>query len=479
MNDWSQSVQNGLFFCSEEQPKIQATSAINAAIAEASKGCTGEIFQYPIASIEPAFELFNYHDCKYEKKEFKETPKPQEENRKYSFVVPYFAASDAGQWLDRVFEALSSLNSIDETFFFEIIATNKRAQIQFASAQKHTSVIEKAFHAKFPSSEFCVQKDDFLLECISKADYDSFHIECLYPNYPYNRNLIAPISKHSSILHQLLQAISILENGEYLYYRVAIEKPKSSWEKNCLNLHVYEHKILSVYADANLIEGWPFSPYSESKKAIADKIHPESAPFFFVQPMIAFFGKRHKFDALKSFISGYRFGDSPYKTLTETDFYEKLGKKKTIESLKNRTMHMQGHFVNRLELSCFVLFPCECCHDLKDNHLNTAVGKPIPKEFQSGGILLGKKSTRESLPNFGCRKNISTIVLYQLEIWVLGKVIFSWTFFPSSPNLKIPNMQSFFFISMILNSFLISSRVSLTTGLTMSSLPCQFLKEKS
>ena len=388
---WSQSEQNGLFFCNETQPELQATCAIKAALSEASRGCTGEIFEYPLASIEPSFVPFNYHDCKYEEKEIKETPRPLSKKQKYSFEVPYFAASDSNQWLTGVFEAMSSLGSINDLFFYEIIATNKKVQIQFAAPQKFLSEIEKAFRTRFSSSEFCVQKDDFLSECLSKADHDSLHAESLYPNYPYYRNLIAPLSKQSSILHQLLQSLSVLEDGEFFYYRVAVEKSKSPWDKNCQNLHMYEHKILSFYSEANLIEGWQFSPYSESKRAIAEKLHPERAPFFFVQPMIIFFGKKGKFNTLKSFISGFRFGDDAYKTLSEKDFYDKIGKEAFIESLADRTVHMQGHFVNRLELSFFLLFPCEHCHELKDNRLNTAIGRPIPQEFQTSGILLGRK----------------------------------------------------------------------------------------
>jgi hypothetical protein len=122
-----------------------------------------------------------------------------------------------------------------------------------------------------------------------------------------------------------------------------------------------------------------------------------------VQPMVVFFGKQNKFDAVKSFISGFRFGDNPYNTLHKDDIYSNIGKDGFIISLKNRTMHMQGHFLNRLELACYILFPCEHCHELKDNNLNTAIGKPIPPEFQKG-ILLGRKkhgasSTELCLPH--------------------------------------------------------------------------------
>jgi hypothetical protein len=389
MKEWSQSEQGSLFFCNETQPGIQATCAIKAALSEASRGCTGEIFNYPIASIEPNFEPFNYHDCKYDEKEIKDKPFRLKEKNKYSFVVPYFSVSDAGQWLTGVYDALSSISSIEDTFFFEIIATNKRVQIQFATTENNLSVIEKAFRARFPASDFDCQNEDFLNECLQNLNTDALSVEALYPKLPYYRNLIAPISKNTSILNQLLSSLPVLEDNEFFYYRLAIEKAKSLWDKNCQSLFTYEHKILAFYSDANLIEDWHFSPYSESKKAITEKIHPQNAPFFFISPMIVFVGNKTKFSTIKSFISGFRFGDNPYNTLHKEDFISKLGKDDFIKSLRERTMHMQGHFVNRLELSCFVLFPCENCHEIKDHHFNTAVGKPIPLEFQKG-ILLGR-----------------------------------------------------------------------------------------
>lgn len=388
--NYSASEQNALFFCSERQPEFQATCAINSVLSEAGKGCTGEIYSYPIASIEPHFDKFSYRSCRYEELKFKNSPKRQGKNKKYLFIVPYFSVSDSKQWLTGVYDALSSLASVEEKFFFEIIATNKNVHIQFACGKKNVHEIQKAFHARFPSCEFDIQENDSLLECLENANTDSMHIEALYPRRPYYRNLFAPISKFTSVLNQFLSSASVLEDGDVFCYRLCIEKAKSPWELNSQNLHSFEHKVLTLYSDANMVEDWQFSPYSESVKAISAKIHPESTPYFFAQPMIVFFGKREKFGTLKSFISGFRFGDNLYNSATEEQFISKLGSNKFIDSFKARHVFMQGHFLNRLELACFITFPCENCHEIKDNHLNIAVGKPIDKEFQSG-LIIGRK----------------------------------------------------------------------------------------
>ena len=53
------SRDNALFWCEEKQPEFQANSAVKAFIKEASKGCIGQIFPYPLESIIPQFDHFD------------------------------------------------------------------------------------------------------------------------------------------------------------------------------------------------------------------------------------------------------------------------------------------------------------------------------------------------------------------------------------------------------------------------------------
>jgi hypothetical protein len=388
--NWSQSEENGLYFCNEKQPHYQATQAIKATISEASKGCTGEIFNYPIASIEPGYEPFNYKDCLYEPKEIVENPQMKKNPNKYSFVILYFGIEDASRWLLGVFEALSSMCQIKGMQCFEVIAVKDRIHIQFCVDKKNALTVENALKARFVNTEVQVSAHDYLQECIKASMGQELTLESYYPHYPFYRNLIAPISKQQvSQLHVLLQAVSGLEENEVFYYRVSIESASAAWDKNAVSLHNYETKILGFYSEANLISDWQFSPFSESKRAIAEKLHPEKTPFYFIQPMVVLFGKKDKFNALKSFLSGYRFGDQAYLAKTEKDFINKLGEVNTIKMIAERNLHMQGHFVNRFEASLFLPFPCLSCHQMPESKLLSSIGRPIPKAFQESGILLG------------------------------------------------------------------------------------------
>ena len=343
--NWSQSEENGLYFCNEKQPHYQANQAIKAIISEASKGCTGEIFNYPIASIEPGYEPFNYKDCLYEPKEIVEHPLPKKNSNKYSFVILYFSIEDASRWLLGVFETLSSMCQINGMLFFEIIAVKNRIQIQFCVDRKYVVTVENALKARFVCTEIQVTSHDYLQECIKAALHQELTLESYYPHYPFCRNLIAPISKQQvSQLHVLLQAVSGLEENEVFYYRVAIEPTIAAWDKNALNLHNYEAKIHGFYSEANLFSDWQSSPFSESRRAIAEKLHPEKTPFYFVQPMVVFFGKKDKFSALKSFLSGYRFGDKSYLAKTENDFIKELGEINTIKMITEPKYAYAGSF---------------------------------------------------------------------------------------------------------------------------------------
>jgi hypothetical protein len=186
--------------------------------------------------------------------------------------------------------------------------------------------------------------------------------------------------------------------------RTAIEISKGQWEKNCINLHNYESRILSVFADANLFPDYMLSPYSESNKSISEKLNPEYAPMFFVQPLFVMFGDAKKFQILKSFLTQFRFGDFPYQSVNTEQIVSKLTKEGVVDSLLNRTIHAHGHLLNRLEAASFLPFPCEQSVSLSNGRLFTTAGLPVPEEFQTDGLHLGNcdqigKSISVCIPN--------------------------------------------------------------------------------
>lgn len=390
----SASQNNALFWCSEKQLEFQANKAINGYYKEVSKGSTGKIFPYPLESIAPQFDPFIYRNNLYEDPIEIKDPRPLTTNNSYTFIIPYFHEEDSKLWFEGIFSMLANLHSNDGIFIYEIIAVRLKVHIQFCVQNKYVEQSKDVLKSEFSNTEFLVtEQNDFLQKAINQVKTESFFINAYYPQPPYYRNFISAQSKNSSILNLLLQALKNLEEGELFYYRAIIESAKDDWDKNCLNTHTYERRNFSLY-DLNLIK-WYLPPSSEAKKAINDKLLPEHSPFYFVQPLIAFFGDSKKFNSIKSFISSYRFGEYPYSIVNQDDFINKLGKEKPLDFIKNRNTHLQGHLLNRYETTFFIPFPCENCIANYSKALQTLAARPIPKELQEKGIVIGVQDFME------------------------------------------------------------------------------------
>lgn len=397
--NYSSSQEQALCFGNNNQQEYVAQDGIDSFRYEMNKGCSGEIFNYPLLSIAPPYRFFRGYELLGETKIEEQPPKKLKNRSPYSFAVIVFNEEDGNSWHNAPNEILPQFHELKAPSFFEIIAIKNIVQFQYCFDDKYIKAAKNAIHSRLPNSSVIITKDDLLKKHIGLYIHNQFQISFYYPNPPYHRIFTGQQNKDLSNIFTLCKSLELKEN-ELFYYRVALEPANDFMAKNCFNLHYSEKKALAIYNEINTWENYYLPPEAESTKAINEKIKAENMPMFWVQPMVAFWGEEKKFNILQSFLSSFRFGEKKYNTKSTNEIIEKLGNKKIIDSLINRTSHIQGHLLNRKEAAHFISLPCEQCLINQEFKIPKVVGEQIPIKYQNDGILLGTQKKLNKTINF-------------------------------------------------------------------------------
>lgn len=399
----------------DDLPEYLGKVAIRAFISEVKKGCTGEIHNEPLKSIQPQYDFFSginsLGKCELEI----DDPDYAKSDDKLRFVIIKFHEDDGGYWYDAPFGILSQLSSVLTPITFECLATNKTIQIQFCVNEKYVKIIGSSLNSFLPNSKINISKVDLLKNELKDKKKILPFIDSYYPNYPYHRNLIVSEQKDISHIFKLLKSLSLSKN-ELFYYRVLFERTTNKWDRNCFNLYTYEKKVLNIYPELNLSNEYFIPPATESKAYNQKKINPEHMPMFFVQPMICFWGSINKYNAIKTFINCYIYGDSLYKSISEDDFVNEISIKDIYEFLLNRKSHIQGHLLNREELAHFLALPCEQCIETDSIKLQRSDNIQISDSLLDFDIKLGEVKDNDRIVDIGI-----SIDDFEYSTFILGK----------------------------------------------------------
>lgn len=384
----SQSQNSAEYWSKEEQVKLIAKAYHEKFLNECRKTSTGKVHREPLASIEPECSKFSYKAL-YEYNENKFPISYLNKEREYSCLSFVLRLSGEKQsFLENGFNFLSQCSSVLEPIHLELIGMKNAVFWQVKHPKSSTEVIKNAIKTFLPTTQI-IEDDYFKSQCNSSPTEMFTYI----PQPPYYRNLIVPKSKSNLSLLALLSAFEQLNDDEWFLYRLTIEPANIIWANNCQNLYTYEKEIFKMYKDFSLEEGnWFINPTFESKQAIGTKLSPDSLPLFFVSPSIFINASDNQISTLKSVFNQFRFGDQFYNELSNEDFSVKQIEK----TFHNNLNYVEGHLLNREELSHLFLLPCESSFQ-KFGHLFKL---PQTETKDKKGIILGKDNTSDVILPF-------------------------------------------------------------------------------
>lgn len=397
------------FWSEVKQPKFQAHAAINAFISEMSKGCTDTVYNYPLKSIVPQFDHFDYRDIMYRDSVELVSPGILTDKKEFKHLKLLFSIEDGYEWLNAMSCLLANIYDITSSVYFEIIKAGMFITYQITSPSEYADKISDTLQTVLKNCQIEVTSKDVLPECIKSIQRDNILIQSFYPNPPYFRNLYSPETKTTTNIYQLLSSISKLERNDFFYYRVTIEPARERWDRNCYNGYQYERKVFNFYSDFNCDTVWFVPPQAESKKAISDKLDTESLPLFCIQPMIVLSCKKSKSNSIKSFWNSFRFSDVPYNHISENKILNTISFESFISSLIKRENYIHGHLLNRKEAS--FLMPMPCKNSLENISIPLCRISDINNEYINNGLIIGKNNGGEciTLPQNAIENGIALI----------------------------------------------------------------------
>lgn len=363
------------YFNLTEQTRTIATNLLESYKSEAMKGCTGKIYDFPLASIEPQFDYFTYrNNCGDDPLEPRRPRQSGQSKIKAKEII--FNPQGSDDFNSQVFSTLAQLK---KPITYEVELNETSCLFRIIGTDNSLSYMTAAIKSSTSGSKLL----DVPLRTFSVDENISSH--SFYPSGPYFRSLTTDIGKINNILLSLLQKSTYLQEGQKLLFRVKITPAFHGWVKNCVNLHQFEERCYTLNKEQNQMENYFLNPALEGKRAISQKVNPETQPLFFVLPTLITVGDVPSIDLLSSFMQNYRFGDYPYKSVTYDNEI-------ALDIVNNDSSYIHGHLLNRAEASSLVLFPCDQCFTRYKQLL-----MPRPEKTKEEGITLGDNSFGDSV----------------------------------------------------------------------------------
>lgn len=361
------------YFNLTEQAKRVATNALDSYQSEAVKGCTGFVYNKPLSTIEPQFDYFNYrNNCFDDPIELEDPIKRGEVFLESKRIV--FSPKNSELFYEH---ALTILAQLKGTITFEIIVSHLTCEFRIVGTREVLSRVSSAVKSCCNS----IQMEDVALD--TYPDAEQVLAYSFYPKGPYYRNLAVDRSKFNHVLLSLIEKSSYLKEGQKLLFRVSIKSAYHGWIQNCVNLHQFEERCYRLHDELNNEEEYFLNPAVEGKRAITQKVDPESQPLYYVLPTIITVGGTPPFTLLSSFMQSFRFGDASYR-------FVEYSKDMALDMANSYSFYTHGHLLNRYESASLFLLPCPQCFERYGDYL-----LPRPEKNTEPGVILGDNRYKE------------------------------------------------------------------------------------
>jgi hypothetical protein len=287
----------------------------------------------------------------------------------------------ADDWYNNTLELLSICTF---AFTYEIFALEDNVAIAFTVENKNRELMN-AILSKY--GDCTVAKTDPLSKLIELSD--SFDCEHYYPVAPFYRNLITCADKDTSTIYQLLRNA---KNG--MYYRVNVVPAGEEWILQTKNAFEYEAKVVKINPDINFQGFWCSPTQAQASKGLVEKTKPENLPLYFVSPSLTLFTAESDHPGARTFIKQLIFGDSNYRV--KSDILNAISKDEYCTRLLTRQNILDGHLLNKTEVSSLVSFPCK--KSLSDSSINLVKTTHLMPQhkFLQEGIKIGAIDSGEN-----------------------------------------------------------------------------------
>lgn len=318
--------------------ELFSANASNNYLLECMRASNSAIYPEPV-SLEPAYEPFDATQTYRTQKDVKLTQQDKELPKQWHTEALKFSLEDEVFW--QRFDALhSSLSGLNSTISYEIYVTNNKATIQVGTSNKQAlSALCNVWQTYYPKTVITETQDAFNSLGTYTGDLSLVDLYC---EAPYYKKIMT--DNEAGLISHLLKAFSGLGSGECGFLQIIYVPAKNNWALNIKTL---------LKAEGALGARSPYGQTTSSEAKDASK------PIYACAARIGTVTKNN--DAVNrgmEAIAGlFMHQSKPLKHRTQKEYFETIGKNKTIEMLTKRTTYSSGMLLTSEELAGIAYLP--------------------------------------------------------------------------------------------------------------------------
>ena len=349
------------------RPQFLRSSAERLISGEMEKGCSPEIYPYPV-HLEPRYEPIVLTKDFGSAQRFPLSVSCEEEPVWQTGRV-WISPKHPFDWV-RSELFLKGISGLTHRILFAVAGNKERVDIQFSATVKDWPVLEGMFAAHYP--ECRLMPDNKTLWGNPRMDRQVIHLLDYFPNLPYSHLLTRPYELKFSTLEPVIVLIGRLPTEAIGLYQVAFQptNPTHNWHHNVDVLRDMEHFIKTL--NNPLAQNRPLIPPSADNRQeameIENKAHNDK-PFFSVAIRIGLASSSERLIdmiSLDSSMCVFQHGGLPLNRLTEQGYGDNFPPDAIHQMLHLGTTYRPGFLLNSQELTGLVHLPPESALERDD-----------------------------------------------------------------------------------------------------------------
>jgi hypothetical protein len=345
------------------QPYFLAAKAQGLIQKEAAKGCSPEIYPFPVCLEPPFSQIVQGNVTAGEQPEALScTESPVDENGLVRLRV-WLSPDQPFTWI-RSELFLKGLKNLNHRAGLEIHGNREDIEINFILSSHDQPQFTTAFKSQFNQCELTLKPSDHLTQ-FTTEDWQKAQFLDFYPLPPYSHLFTQPDELKLSPFEVIFASLSAIEPPAIGFCQLLFQgtDPNHNWHQNINILTDFEYAI-------KLMSGFPMSPKypfqspSGELKGMAQenerKAHNDK-PIFTAAMRLGVIGSDHQnyslLQGLSIFANIFEHGGRPLQSLTQDDYLQILSPDSIKEMFEKGHCHRPGFILNSSELSGMVHLP--------------------------------------------------------------------------------------------------------------------------
>jgi hypothetical protein len=383
------SIESALI--SQAGPYIVAAKQRSFIQKEAIKGCSPEIFDYPVC-LEPTFVPLWRSASEVVVDDHQAVPDQIMHEQDLVKLRVWISPEQQFDW-SRSEHFIKQQQIMSRRATFYVIGNNDGIAITFLCHKIDVPILTAAFRGIFADCELTVQEH----ELFSIPPKQALYFREFFPSPPYSHLLTRPDELRTSPLVPLISVISAIQAPSVGVYQILYQpvSPDHNWYKNVQILLDLEYVIKlqgGFHIPQRYFQQSPSGDLHQMANELETKAHndkPFYAVVFRLGVICEYEKSRPYLDALSTFAAMFLHGGRPLQFINEVDYAQVIQSTQLEKLFATGMSYRPGFLVNSQELTSLIHIPAISDSENHKSSLKLLETLPVRKSELSEGTWIG------------------------------------------------------------------------------------------